>query len=361
MRKYSDFYATVPCPENSFFIGANTPRGFSGNLTSYFSEKDLTKLYVIKGGPGTGKSTLMKRAAEMGEKAGAKVTLLYCSSDPDSLDGIIIEKGKIKIALCDGTAPHTLDPSLPGCCGEIINCGDAWNSSALEAQRDTVAAISASKRVAFERAYAFISAAAKIRTTIDKSAESYTDTKKLTAATARIVKKLPRPKSDGKADLCITEAVSMNGGVRLATFDRAARRIGIAEHAFIKSRFLASLADALKKGGHSLLISLSPLGDISEIYLPETDTAFVSARESESYASTINMKRFANGKLAEVKAKERFHEKFFCDLMYAATDALSEARKYHFQLEDIYVSAMDFDKLNAIGDSLILKIEQGLK
>ncbi len=361
MRKYSDFYAKVPCPERSFFIGANTPAGFSGNPTSYFNEKELTKLYVIKGGPGTGKSTLMKRAAEVGEKAGAKVTRLYCSSDPDSLDGIIIEKEEVRLAICDGTAPHSLDPSLPGCCGEIINCGDAWNSSVLEEQRDAVAAISAAKRIAFDRAYAFISAAAKIRSTIDKSCETYTDTKKLTAATARLVKKLPRPKSEGKADYCITEAISMKGGIRLATFDRAARRIGIKDHAFIKSKFLACLADALKKGGHSVLISVSPLGDISEIYLPELDTAFVGAADGESYTSILHMKRFANGKLAEVKAKERFHEKFFCDLMYAATDSLSEARKYHFQLEDIYVSAMDFHKLNAIGDSLILKIEEGLK
>ena len=65
-----------------FFIGANTARGFVNDADDIFS--GLKKLYILKGGPGTGKSTWMKRAAEKAEKAGYPVERYFCSSDSSS-------------------------------------------------------------------------------------------------------------------------------------------------------------------------------------------------------------------------------------------------------------------------------------
>lgn len=360
MKKFSDFYTTLHVPQNSYFIGANTPLGFSAGKARYFSESELTKLYIIKGGPGTGKSTMMRRCAEAAETAGAAVTRLYCSSDPGSLDGVIIENGDIRIAVVDGTAPHTADPNLPGCTGEIINCGDAWKAEILEDHRNEIAALSAAKSVAFDRAYAFISAASGIKNTMEKASAAYTDTKKLRAFASRFSAKLPRQKAPKKITYCITGAVSMNGGVRLDTFDSAKIKIGVFDYAFIKKDFFDILSEELDKRGHSQVISTSPLGDILEIYLPQAKVTVTSAKDAESYTKAVRLKRFANQKTADDKAKRRFHEKFFCELMYAATDALSDARKHHFALEEIYVSAMDFDKLDVIGDKLVSKIKDAL-
>ena len=43
---------------------------------------------------------------------GYDVELHYCSSDFDSLDAIVIEE--LKVALMDGTAPHVMEPEIPG-------------------------------------------------------------------------------------------------------------------------------------------------------------------------------------------------------------------------------------------------------
>ena len=47
--------------DQSYYIGANTSLGFVNCADERL--RGLSKLYVIKGGPGTGKSTFMKEIA----------------------------------------------------------------------------------------------------------------------------------------------------------------------------------------------------------------------------------------------------------------------------------------------------------
>lgn len=87
-----------------FFLGANTPQGFVSRYDQLADPADGWREFVIKGGPGTGKSTMMKRiAAEVGARC-SEIELIRCSSDVDSLDAVILPA--IKTAIADGTAPH---------------------------------------------------------------------------------------------------------------------------------------------------------------------------------------------------------------------------------------------------------------
>jgi hypothetical protein len=88
--------------KKSYFASANSSQGF----VSYFEYvlKGAEKVYVIKGGPGCGKSTFMKKIGEDLLNAGYDVEFVWCSSDKDSLDGIVVPE--MKFAMVDGTAPH---------------------------------------------------------------------------------------------------------------------------------------------------------------------------------------------------------------------------------------------------------------
>ena len=104
----------MPKPEAqgtlNFFIGANTAGGFVNYADEIFSP--LRKVHIIKGGPGTGKSTLLKRAAAAAESKGYEVERYYCSSDSHSLDGIVIPE--LNLGLTDGTPPHAMEAKYPG-------------------------------------------------------------------------------------------------------------------------------------------------------------------------------------------------------------------------------------------------------
>ena len=57
-------------PNIQYFLGGNTPAGFY-SLYHQLSDPTRTRaLYIVKGGPGSGKSTLMRRVERHAQAAG---------------------------------------------------------------------------------------------------------------------------------------------------------------------------------------------------------------------------------------------------------------------------------------------------
>ena len=62
---------------------------------------------MLKGGVGVGKSNFMRKIGQDFEARGYDIEYHWCSSDNNSLDGIVI--GNNQICFLDGTAPHVVD------------------------------------------------------------------------------------------------------------------------------------------------------------------------------------------------------------------------------------------------------------
>ncbi|APC08971.1 PRK06851 family protein [Neomoorella thermoacetica] len=117
------------------FPGGNTYMGFY-SFYDFIIEPDATRIFVVKGGPGVGKSTFMRKIGEAMLERGFDVEFHCCSSDNDSLDGVVIPK--IRVAIIDGTAPHIVDPKNPGAVDEIIHLGDYWDEDKMRASKEQV-------------------------------------------------------------------------------------------------------------------------------------------------------------------------------------------------------------------------------
>ena len=87
-----------------YFLGANAPDGFYSLYPQLIDLERARAVYILKGGPGCGKSTLMRRVAQAMEEKGASVEYIACSGDPDSLDAVVFPA--LNTAIVDGTAPH---------------------------------------------------------------------------------------------------------------------------------------------------------------------------------------------------------------------------------------------------------------
>ena len=123
----------------SFFLGANSGHGFH----SFYDELiDLTTancVYILKGGPGSGKSSIMKKVAAAASDKGYSIERIYCSSDPDSLDAIIIPAlGK---AIVDGTSPHIVEPKYPLAVERYIDLGKFADYSELSKNKDEIISV----------------------------------------------------------------------------------------------------------------------------------------------------------------------------------------------------------------------------
>ena len=122
-------------PSLDFFLGATTPAGFKGYFPQLAQEKDR-QLYLIKSGPGCGKSTLMKTLAQ---RASGPVQRIHCASDPDSLDGVVFAQPCA--AVLDATPPHSLEPTAPGADEVVVSLYHTLDAPALHVhQEETPAA-----------------------------------------------------------------------------------------------------------------------------------------------------------------------------------------------------------------------------
>lgn len=86
------------------FPGGNTYKGFHSFYDHILPQEEANRIFCIKGGPGVGKSSFMKAIAKEFVELGYDVELHHCSSDNNSLDGVVIKQAKV--ALLDGTAPQ---------------------------------------------------------------------------------------------------------------------------------------------------------------------------------------------------------------------------------------------------------------
>ena len=136
-----------------YFPGANTGRGFIGHFESIVPPWEKPHYtYILKGGPGVGKNTLMKKVSCLARANGYAVEEFRCASDPESLDAVRIPKKGI--VLLDGTAPHTIDPDIPGIEGEILNLGHFLHREAFARRRGELQLLLSENRAHYNAAFA---------------------------------------------------------------------------------------------------------------------------------------------------------------------------------------------------------------
>ncbi|HEY8393516.1 MAG TPA: AAA family ATPase [Thermaerobacter sp.] len=113
------------------FAGGNTGYGFRSHFEA-IPWPAPRRVFVLKGGPGTGKSAVIRMVAEALIRDGVHVELFHCPSDPASLDGV--NAPELGLAVLDGTPPHAVEPPLPGLVGRLL-CLEATAGRDLLAAR----------------------------------------------------------------------------------------------------------------------------------------------------------------------------------------------------------------------------------
>lgn len=365
LNRYVPISGTYP---HTYFAGANTSQGFVSAYPRFVREEESYRVFYIKGGSGTGKSTVMKQCARAAALTGADITLLLCSSDPTSADGVILQgKNGRRIVILDATAPHTADPTLPGAVGEIVDVGAGWDVSRLCARRQEISLARREKEQAYVRAYRYLSA---YRSVVDGASTLLSECilhDKLRAAASRLLGDF-RGGERFCEDIRYTHALSMHGAYRLNTFSAlAGRRCAIVDVYGTGEFFLEALRDQAMDRRLTVYTSPAPAcpNRLQELYFPESGACFYLVPDSESggdAARCIHMRRFIDSSaLAARRGRIRFAGKCGEMLFEGALQSLSEAGKHHFILEEIYKETMDFTVVQKKTDTLSAFVRDALE
>jgi Cdc6-like AAA superfamily ATPase len=348
------------------FPGGNTSKGFYSFYRYILSQEEARRIICIKGGPGTGKSSLMKKVAAYFNEKGYDIEFHHCSSDNNSLDGVVI-KG-LNVAILDGTAPHVVDPVNPGAVDEILNMGECWNEEGFKKYRKNIIDINKEVGKTFKRAYRFIGAAKAVH-----DDWSNYNNEALNAS------KLNKLKEDLKDKIFSTQISS--SGIERHLFATALTPNGIVTYIDTiisgcekvyalnggpgtgKTDVLDFISKEALKRGLYVEIFHDPLipERLEHIVIPELSVALISSNE-------INRKKFEGIQIymdnllsSYLVSKNKDEIKVISELFYTLLDKglkiIASAKTLHDQMETYYIPNMDFGKIDNVTKKIIEKLE----
>lgn len=342
-----------------FFAAANTEDGFFSLFDNIFQPDVLKRIYILKGGPGTGKSTLMKNVGFAAEANGYKTEYYYCSSDTKSLDGVLIPS--LGIAVIDGTAPHMTDPVYPGAVERIVNLGEAFDFDSLEKRREEILALVAEKKSLYRTAYRYLFTAGRMLRETEELAEPAFLFHKADAAITRLVASL-RHRRRGKTVIRYQSALGVHGAVTLGTLrNRAAKKIAVTDKFGLGYLLMSRLRALLEQEETAMIACPTPLmRSRTECLFIEGEDVLIEVTDeatAASYDKVLNIGRFyVRERLSEHRGRLRFSEKCAESLLAGALETLAKSGETHRKLEEIYVSAMDFGKVDVMKNAIISEI-----
>ncbi|GAE89907.1 PRK06851 family protein [Acetivibrio straminisolvens] len=338
------------------FPGGNTSQGFFSYYDYILSQEEANRIICIKGGPGVGKSTFMKRVGEEMLELGYDIELMHCSSDNNSLDGVVIPS--LKVALLDGTAPHVVDPKNPGAVDEIINLGDFWNNEELKKHKEDI--LKANKEVGrtFRRAYRYIKAAYSIYEDNVEIVSWCVDDAKVRKLSEKLKNEIlgdrdiaDRPGKDRKL---FASAITPNGLVNYLDTLINTSKVYVLKgmQGTGTERVIQKVKEAAVERGYdveSFYCALNPY-KLEHLIIPDLD---VSITTSNNYHSAnvknsveFNLDEYLNTlELGKYQDTVKYNKKNFDMLLDTAIKTIGKAKAIHDILESYYIPNMDFEAI----------------
>lgn len=343
--------------KTTFFLGANTPTGFHSLFGELYNPYDGWRCYILKGGPGTGKSTLMKRVCDKCDEKGLSYEVVRCTSDPNSLDAVRIEEKKVCIA--DGTAPHILNPVFPGAVDTVVDLSTCWNRKILMEKKEEIIKLSMENSAMHKKCVRYLQAAESLGRDTKRLALSCVDADKVERFASRLAsRKFGTPKGKiGTESERFLSAVSPDGiFIHRNTIENGYKDILVVDDPY--GAVSGILVGALRRyalGNGLDVIScpchLWPDEGPEHILVPEIGFAVLTDNAFHRFEGTeaVRASRFTDSDLLRThKSRIAFSRRTERELIDEAASAMQEALRIHDALEVPYKSAMDFDKVNEI-------------
>lgn len=326
--------------QKHFFASANTGFGFDMRFNQINTGAGFT--YVVKGGSGTGKSTMMAKIGNHFLKKGHDVEFVHCSTDTKSLDGVRICEANILVL--DGTFPHVVEAEALGALDKIVNVGSCVKND-IEKHKEKITQILNEKKLCFSFFYKILESAEKLFEA-QQFLTSTSETKAQEDATA-IFNSLNLTKLDRVSfgrNLFLS-ATGQDETVDLFKENEFKFSKTICSNIFQFSKMVQILKQKILQSGNDCICFLSPQNPNFCEGLCVPSISFCLARKEEQSKNSDIL----------------FLQNQISNLQTFAKKILAKAKNLHGQLEEIYVANMNFKEVDKLTKKLVLEIENRIK
>lgn len=343
-----------------YFLAANSKDGFHSEFRELSTYPEIKKIYIIKGTAGSGKSTFMKKLGAYLLDNGYDAEYIYCSSDAESLDCLISRKAGF--AICDGTAPHVTEPIYACAFETYLNFTEFMDADELNVPkiRELIDQISE----LYSTVYNYLSIAGTYQSellNLGISSEYIDKAKK--RAKGICSRELSFTENEGVSFTRLLSGISPQGYVTfIDTLTEKADKIYTIDDTYGLSHFmLTEILDTALLRGYTVYKFLSPLNTkkIEHLYIAELALAFVT--NSTLFTSEIDgYRNIVLDNYVELEQDDKKNAKFLQNSIELnvnkAIDTMKICKALHDDLEELYISCMDFDGLDKFFDQIISKI-----
>ena len=353
-------------PKVHYFLGANSPTGFYSLYDQLIDPEEAEEVFILKGGPGCGKSSLMRKVGAAMEEHGLEVEYIDCSGDPDSLDAVVIPA--LKTAVVDGTAPHVVEPKYPGLVESYVNLGACYDRAGLLTVRSELKGCMKGYKGCYQRAYRCLTAAAQLA----EDNRSLLLTQSLEEKLARRAKGIlsremkDEGEEEGRSVQRFLSGITWKGA--LYNFDTVELLCNcvyeLSDPWGLAHGMLVHLATGAMASGRDVIVCPSPLcpDRMEHLLIPALSLAFVTTTPANPWPGKpyrrIRVDSMADPDLTRRnRARLRFARKVSAALLEEAVDALAQAKGMHDELEGYYNPHVDFPQVYAAADDLIAHLE----
>jgi len=339
----------------SYFLAANAPEGFVSHHEDWLAGWDT--VYLIKGGPGGGKSTYMRRIQRRMERCGLPCEEVLCATDPDSLDGLGIPA--LGTAFFDATPPHAAEPRYFGAKDVYLPLGGYCDAASLKGKTNAIKELTDGYKAAFPRITRCLAAAKEVSDQRFDAILRGVSLDRLNAAAAGLIAQegLSVPGGNGGRVHARFLSARDGGGIRFLedTVRALCPRRHVIEDTYGLSPFvLAPILRAATAAGHCVWVCHDPLSPrcmLRHVLLPDLGLGFVTGAGGAPPAVRTGDfidPAVLNGKRLHLTLLSRIEE----TLCEEASLLMKEARGIHDELEALYLPYIDFDGLTASADAL---------
>ncbi len=377
-----------------FFLGALSPTGYAGYYSQLVRDTG-SHVVLLKGSPGCGKSTLIKKVAQHLKENDNQVELIHCAQDPGSYDAVVCYDKKFVMA--DATSPHLMEPQYPIAFEQVVPLYYCINADKMQEHREKIIELYNKYTFLNERVTRYLAAAGSLIGDTQRTAQTFTNMSKAYDLAKALCKKyIPdmrskeqqkigdakniKTKDNGEKAAFTTKNLLSNNiqeNVRLLSaithegvvcFNKTVYSLASNIIAFNNEFGCASKAilyilrqNAIEKGYNIITCycPLSPYDKIEHVIIPSLNLAFVTQNayhfanlKQEKTNKNLNIRnihaiRFCDKDGVNMRKKRlRFNAKAAKQLLLQAQSLMKETKVCHDELEKYYIDAADFTLLN---------------